>query len=127
MRTLPTIALVVLLGCAGGCRKWELHTVKGVVTQGGKPVSGGVTFKPVGGENSDLIISALVSPFGKYTLMTSRRNGKLLGPGAPAGKYTVHYTPLPKGDGDKPESVRVPMIAEVKSGDNDIPISVPTN
>ena len=57
--------------------------------------------------------------------MTSRRDGKLLGPGTPAGKYTVHYTLLPNRERDKPESIRVPMIAEVKAGDNDISISVP--
>lgn len=126
MRTVSAVVLITMLACAGGCRKSELHKVEGVVTQGGKPVfGGGVTFKPVG-EDSDLIISAMVMPSGKYTLMTGRRSGKPLGPGAPAGKYTVHYTPLGKGDGKMGETVRVPMIAEVKPGDNDIPISVPT-
>jgi hypothetical protein len=125
MRLLSALALAALLACASGCRKWELHKVEGVITQGGKPVfGGGVTFKPVG-EDSDLIISAMVLPSGKYTLMTRRRSGKFLGPGAPAGKYTVHYTPLGKGDGKMGETVRVPMIAEVKPGDNNIPIAVP--
>jgi hypothetical protein len=124
---LSALGLAVLAGCAG-CSGPDLHPVRGTVTRGNKPVRGGVIqFTPVG-ENPRLVVSAIVGTDGTYTLKTSRTGTDRPIPrlGAPAGDYTVTFTPLPAGDGAAPpEPVRVPVVATVRAGDNDIPLRVP--
>jgi hypothetical protein len=95
-------AFALAAGCSSNAdTKWpELHPAKGVVTQGGQPVSGGfVHFRGDDAALADFNVSSDVNADGTFTLSTSHSQDKkgTRKPGAPAGKYIVTYSPA-QGD-----------------------------
>jgi len=123
---LVATSLLLLSGCGGGA---SLAEVSGKVTdENGQPVtSGTITFNPVstGDGNPGKSASGEIGSDGTYKLSTYKAND-----GAQLGKHRVSYSP-PAGDDDAPASSRPnytvkggEMTVEVKSGANDIPISL---
>jgi hypothetical protein len=131
MRIATFVLLLLALGC-DGLKQPDfpaLHPVKGVVTRGGQPVSGGtVRFTPVP-EMPEFAVNSTVGDNGAFALSTVRttdRHGERK-TGAPAGKYKVSFYP-PAGDQTQgantpPIHLREPVT--VHPGDNEIPIALP--
>ena len=125
-----TLVSILLAGCTTGNQPAfpELSPVKGVVTRGGQPVSGGmIQFTPEP-DSPEFLINSPIGADGSYSLSTVRttdRNGERK-PGAPAGGYKVRYTP-PTNTKDVAALTPVEMtgLVSIKPGNNDIPIELP--
>lgn len=132
MRVLLTAIVLAFTGCSsgsGGVTWPELYPVKGTVTQGSKPVSGGYLQFRLQDGSPDYLVSGQVGADGTFTLLTSHaqeKNGTRK-PGVPAGTYKVMYAP-PSGDQTTGGSIEpIPLVKPitVNPGDNDIPITLP--
>jgi hypothetical protein len=105
-----------------------LHPVSGKVQKGGVPVSGGALRFTAVPENPDFMIVSDVKEDGTFSLATVRstdsRGEKK--PGAPAGEYTVVYTPpnLDQTQGFSPP-VTLPAKITIKPETNELTLELP--
>jgi hypothetical protein len=101
-----------------------LHPVKGVVTQGGRPVGANslVTFSPMAAQ--DVTVSGKTDARGNFELTTSGRDGKRK-PGAPEGTYSVLVTPYLEGQQVGTVLITLPTPYQVKPGQNDFKLELP--
>ncbi len=95
------LMLFVIAAAASGCGGPvqpafdPLHAVTGKVQRGGMPLTGGsLRFNAIP-DKEEFIVNSLVGPDGSFTLTTVRTTDSKgeRRPGAPAGEYTVVYTP----------------------------------
>jgi len=97
MIKLGLLLLLWLSGCSGAklAPFDERIPVKGRVSRGGAPVSGGVIRLDATAGANDFMINGVVGPDGSFTLTTVRTNDSMgeRNPGVPAGVYQVIYTP----------------------------------
>jgi len=122
-------ALCTVLGCHGPDPTVglpTLHPVKGVVTRGGQPVTGGfLTFQP----DKDIPGAAVVADVGadgRFEVMTTNTNTRdgRRAKGAPATSYRVTYA----ASGTEQEAtlpVEAPKPVRVEPKENDITIELP--
>ena len=125
------VVSVALAGCSSGSQvTWpELHAVKGTLTQGGKPVTGGNLMFRMEGGSADYLVSGTVGADGSFALQTShaQERGGTRKPGAPAGKYRVMYAPT-GGDqttGGGVDPIDFPQPVTIEARDNDLKLELP--
>jgi len=123
------VGLLVLAGCGRSKSSFEeLHPVKGVITSGGKPVSGGVVRFVSEPDKPDFLMNGEVKSDGTFSLSTVRTNDREgeRKSGAPAGKYRVTYTP---NAGDQTagyvQPVTLPNLVTVEAKANDLKLDLP--
>ncbi len=131
--TLAALAFTLLVGCGGGGTNQpnfpDLHPVKGVVKRSGQPVKGGaIQFNP-DPPRPDFLINSEVGADGTFTLTTVRTTDSKgeRKTGAPAGSYTVTYTP-PLADqtaGGQINPIDLPKPVTVNAGNNDLTVDLP--
>jgi hypothetical protein len=99
MRTYLLLGVVLILGCSsdGGNQRAfsDLHPVKGIVMQNGKPVTGGaIQFRPEP-DSPGFVINSEVGSDGTFNLTTVRTTDSSgeRKTGAPKGNYKVTFVP----------------------------------
>jgi hypothetical protein len=127
-------AIAAMLGCYSDPPvKWtDTYPAKGVVKVGGKAASDGVIqFRPEDPANADFVVTADVAKdgTGSFTISTGHahdRRGERK-PGAPAGKYTVTYSPPQANQTASKPSLPItgsqPVV--IITGDNNLTIDLP--
>jgi adhesin HecA-like repeat protein len=121
-----SLLLVLAMGCgtsrpAGDLP--ELHPARGVVTRGGKPISGGaLRLKAVASADNNLRVTGLVGADGAFEFSTMHALSQRKAPGAPAGEYTVTY--IPPGETQSVKPIAVPGRVTIKSGENDLTLKL---
>jgi hypothetical protein len=122
--------LVLLAGCSGVKQpEFEaLHPATGKVQQAGAALTGGsLRFNPTN-DKGEFIVNSLVGPDGSFSLTTvrttdskgERRNG------APAGEYSVVYTPesLDQTAAYQPP-ITLPQKFVIEAKENTLTLDVP--
>ena len=121
---------LALTGCFGPKQPdfEALHPVTGKVQRGGMPLAGGALRFTAVPEKPEFMIVSEVNADGTFALATVRstdsRGEKK--PGAPAGEYTVVYTPpsLDQTQGFTPP-ITLPATVTIKAEANDLTLQVP--
>lgn len=122
--------LISLLGCNGAKQPdfEALHPVTGRVQRAGQPLAGGaIRFNSVP-EKPEFSINGLVAEDGTFSLTTVRTTDTRgeRRPGAPAGEYSVVYTPpnLDQTKGFDPP-ITLPTPVKIEAKDNNLTLEVP--
>ncbi len=112
---------------AAGCSKTsdklpDLHPAKGSVTKNGAPASeGSIQFMPT--DNRELIrVIGDVDGNGRFELFTVKNNARQKG--APAGTYTVAYTPSSTQQSVESKSITLTRTYTINPGENDLKIEL---
>lgn len=124
---IPVVATALLLIAGCGAPQPALHPVSGTVARNGTPLAGGgLIFLPESGVWGGRVVNASVNPDGTFSVNTSTSRGgnTEIQPGAPAGRYKVHYHP--PGDGQKVGlEVELPEVITVEPKENVLTLDVP--
>jgi len=120
--------------CLTGCNTTPqpdfapLHPVTGKVQRGGSPLGGGsVRFNPIP-DKQEFIINSLVGADGSFTLTTVRTTDTKgeRRPGAPAGEYSVVYTPESADQTAAYQPpITLPQKVVIEAKDNSLTLDVP--
>lgn len=128
---LTIVGLLASLAACTGLKQPEfdpLHPVTGKVQRGGKPLVGGsIQFQPVP-DKQEFSINSLVDQEGNFKLTTVRTTDTKgeRRPGAPAGEYTVVYTPESKDQTVAFEPpITLPKKVTVETKDNNLTLEIP--
>ena len=128
MRCAFFMPIVLMAGCGGSQQPFaELYPVKGVVLRDGQPVQKG-TIQFVGASgNASFIVNSEVGADGTFELTTVRTTDSSgeRKTGAPAGAYTVTYTPFSDQRGGNFNPVALPKPITVEAKPNELRIDLP--
>ncbi|WP_254511057.1 hypothetical protein [Anatilimnocola floriformis] len=116
-----------LLGCSAKQPAFDpLHVVAGKVQRAGTPLAGGfLRFNPIP-DKQEFIINSSVGADGAFKLTTVRTTDSKgeRRPGAPAGEYSVVYTP-DSPDQTAANPITLPQKVVIEAKENTLTLEVP--
>ena len=128
MRRAFLLPIILLAGCGGSQSPFaELYPVKGVVLRDGQPVQKGMIQFTGASGNASFIVNSEVGADGTFALTTVRTtdsNGERKS-GAPAGSFTVTYTPFSDQRNGDINPVALPKPIAVEAKPNELRIDLP--